>query len=376
MPLDVTEGRVNAGAPPPRPAWETAPSTVDPPWRSADPAGVYPNSREFPGSPPAPRAAVQEDLAALVASAPPGGDATDEACTSCWSPLPAGLDECPNCGESVAEMRAARRAREQADAAWSPHRTGGEEFSPEPGAEHGARGNARGLLDLLPGLPEWLPSLVPRLIWAVETRARSILTLLAVIAALIGSAAGGRILAESTSAPSPLVDLDVQRGREARGGIATVRWNNPLPELALELHTPRGRAVARSGKAATVKLRAGKYRLRVLAPGSRWDGATQPIQVRAGETVPVTPAPEAIADYLGFKAEAAAREGSTQAAEQFWRRAVATAPRHLPARLGLAHCLAGQFRLDEAREHLRAAAAIAPDDPRIGRLLAAVDSRR
>lgn len=41
-------------------------------------------------------------------------------CSSCWTELPDGALDCPNCGLSVAEMERERQARTTADSNWNP----------------------------------------------------------------------------------------------------------------------------------------------------------------------------------------------------------------------------------------------------------------
>jgi hypothetical protein len=297
-----------------------------------------------------------------------GHEATTDVCSFCWEGLPKDATECPNCGKSLEEMAVAQAERQTVDHEWVPNRLIPEK-GPPTAAVRRANKKVRRESETIRRLTIWARRVA-------RERGRSIGTVLALPALVVGAAAGGQWLAYATTPGSPLIDIPLNQADKRDGAVATIQAEAPPVEIRLELLTSKGRVIATfsSGEEKrVVKVRAGRYQLRASDLSGKWQSDFQPIRALAGKTVALEVDGEILAEYHGWVAAQAAKRGDDPGAARSWRLAVKHDPNSADAHLGLAQALAGQFRFKQARAELRRAAALAPRDPRIGSLQAAIE---
>jgi hypothetical protein len=272
-------------------------------------------------------------------------------------------------------MAAEQAARQSADRGWMPNRLIPEEAPltrAERNAKRKAKRKARQESATARQLTDWTRRVV-------SERGRTIGTILALPALVVGAAVGGQWLAYATTPGSPLTAIPLDRDDKSNGAVATIRAKTPLPEIRLALITARGRVIATFAseeEVRTVKVRAGRYQLRVSDLNGNWQSDLQPLRALAGKTLALKVNGEILAEYHGWVASQAAKRGDDPGAARAWRLAVKHDPNSAEAHLGLAQALAGQFRFTDARAELRRAATLAPRDPRIGSLQAAINGER
>jgi hypothetical protein len=298
----------------------------------------------------------------LDGPAGPHPPATANVCLFCWEGLADEATECGNCGKSVAAMAAEQAARDLTDRSWAPERLLPEK-KPAPKAVRPRRES-----ETLRAVTAWISR-------TLEKRGRTIGIAVALPAMVFGAAAGGQWLAYATTPRSPLSEMPALNSAGTDGPLSSVRVKNPPEGLRLSLITPRGRVVANfieGDDNRIVKVRPGRYQLRAADLTGAWKSSSQPVRAPSGKTVVLVLASETLAEYHIWQADQAARKGNNASAANAWRSALQHAPKNAEAHLGLAQALAGQFRFTEARAELRRAAELAPKDPRIGRLQAAI----
>lgn len=287
-------------------------------------------------------------------------------CTFCWEGLADDATECAGCGRTVASMAAERAARDRQDRAWAPERILEEEAAVAEAAAEAQRKAER-----VGPFQAWIDL-------ALSRRGKTIGIVVAIPTLVFGAAAGGRWLAIATTPTSPLSEMPSLATEGMEGPLTIVRVKNPPDGMRLSLLTRRGRVVANFVEGdddRVVKVRPGRYQLRAGDLAGNWKGSIQPIRAPGGKTIILTPANETLADFHIWIAKQVARRGDDAGAAKAWRSALKFAPKNAEAHLGLAQALAGQFKFTEAREELRRAAELAPKDPRIGRLQAAITAK-
>ena len=197
---------------------------------------------------------------------------------------------------------------------------------------------------------------------------------------LFGAAGFGRWLAVATIPRSTLETGEGVRRVTARApgaSAAFVNWNNPYPDLNLELRTLNGEVVANSAETepgAAVALEPGAYRLRAFDRKGAWRGGTRKVTLVKNKTVTLAVTPEVAAEYYLWVGDQQHAQGSEREAEKAWRQAIQVSPRALKARLQLVQSLIRDLRYRDARAELKSALAIAPNDIQLTRWLKTLDN--
>ncbi len=285
-------------------------------------------------------------------------------CSFCWTAIPDGDVECGSCGRSLAEILAAGTKASRAETQWAPTRLGGAAAVPRP------RISPQGVVTL--STPAASTAAVRR---GVPAALRLVGSVVLVVALLASSAIVGAWLGSLTAKEPPVKRSAVP---ERNGGsfsgapvVIQIQWDNPHPELQLELIAPDGSVVARSDPSASsaVTLKPGDYQLRTRDRDGLWSPVERAVSIGSQSAVVLSPSPEAVAGYYTDRGRRLRDTKRLQDAEQAWRTAIQVSPRHTDARLQLAEHLILTGKYEEAREHLRVVREASPDDPRLVRLM-------
>lgn len=285
-------------------------------------------------------------------------------CSFCWTAIPDGEVECGSCGRSLAEILAAGAKAPRADTQWAPTRLGGAAAVPRP------RISPQGVVAL--STPAASTVAVRRGIPAALRLVGSVVLVVALLAssALAGAWLGSLTMKEPPAKRSALPESD---GGSLSGAPVAVRiqWDNPHPELKLELVGPDGSVLTSSDTdpPSALTLKPGDYQLRTRDRDGLWSPVERAVSIGSQSAVVLSPSPEAVASYYTDRGRRLRDAKRLQDAEQAWRTAIQVLPRHTDARLQLAEHLILSGKYEEAREHLRLVRAASPDDPRLLRLM-------
>ncbi|MCC2668466.1 MAG: hypothetical protein K0Q72_937 [Armatimonadetes bacterium] len=306
------------------------------------------------------------------------GVAPQRFCGACWAALPTEAVDCPSCGRSLAELEAARLAKVAADQSWTP-----------PGRSDGSAGSAAvgssAISDY--GLtPPPAPTVPEPLAQELRKSRHHFL-----VAVAIGSAWGGAVMVAAWftiqnisprggGSPIPGIPITVANlpatntppeppppanGPEVEAPVrvetkpeSRVTWQNPYPELRLELFSASGSRVARQGD--DVRLSPGTYQVRIYPKDGNWHIKGSRVRAQEGAQVEVAVTPADGARFFVGLGDRFAEANKTADAISAWEHALEVDRGHLNAHLRLGTALPLQHRYLDARQHLDAVLAADP----------------
>lgn len=268
----------------------------------------------------------------------------DQYCSYCWCLIPAGAQRCGDCGQSVEEMEAERRARAEADRQWRPSRSrSGTAAMRTRTSSVSSRAGERPVV--APPRP--------------EQRWKQI-ALAVAVGTLSGAAAATGVWLLLLPAPQRTPALTTPAGNRpasvaaATPAAAHIAWRTADSDLQMELQTPTGVVVASSSNAAaTSAVPPGEYRLHIRNEDGRWTAPDQTVVAIGGETLTLGLSGELLGKYHLWAGKQAYDKDEKKRAEREWRAAIEADANCGEARLQLAALLAVRSQYKEARRQVQ-----------------------